>query len=100
MSDDIYGIRPEPPDPKKGRGEGARRQRPPDDPDEGRNPYERRPGAPPPYAYDVRRHDDGGGGGSGGGTIIGWVIFILIFGVGNFILYKTTGIFIIPIPRR
>jgi hypothetical protein len=30
----------------------------------------------------------------------GWVIFILIFGVGNLILYSTTGWFIIPIPRR
>ena len=32
--------------------------------------------------------------------IMGWVIFILIFGVGNLILYATTGIFLIPIPRR
>ena len=32
--------------------------------------------------------------------IIGCVIFVLIFGVGNLILYLTTGIFIIPIPRR
>jgi hypothetical protein len=38
--------------------------------------------------------------GAGGGQIMGWVIFILIFGVGNLILYATTGIFIIPIPRR
>ena len=29
----------------------------------------------------------------------GWVIFLLIFGVGNFILYQTTGILIIPIRR-
>jgi hypothetical protein len=36
--------------------------------------------------------DDGGG--------MGWIIFILIFGVGNLILYMTTGIFLIPIPRR
>ena len=35
-----------------------------------------------------------------GGGMGGWIIFILIFGVGNLILYKTTGIFIIPIPRR
>ena len=34
-----------------------------------------------------------------GGGLMGWVIFILIFGVGNFILYKTTGWFIIPIRR-
>lgn len=31
---------------------------------------------------------------------MGWLWFILIFGVGNLILYKTTGIFLIPIPRR
>jgi hypothetical protein len=37
---------------------------------------------------------------SEGRGIMGWVIFILIFGVGNLILYKTTGIFLIPIPRR
>jgi hypothetical protein len=30
----------------------------------------------------------------------GWVLFILIFGVGNLILYSTTGWLIIPIPRR
>ena len=32
--------------------------------------------------------------------VMGWIIFILIFGVGNLILYSTTGIFLIPIPRR
>ena len=32
--------------------------------------------------------------------IPGWVWFILIFGVGNLILYTTTGIFLIPIPRK
>lgn len=37
--------------------------------------------------------DDGGGG-------MGWLIFLLIFGLGNFILYATTGIFLIPIPRK
>jgi hypothetical protein len=31
---------------------------------------------------------------------MGWLWFILIYGVGNLILYKTTGIFLIPIPRR
>ncbi len=36
----------------------------------------------------------------GGSGMMGWVIFILIFGVGNLILYKTTGWAIIPIPRR
>ena len=30
----------------------------------------------------------------------GWIIFILIFGVGNAILYATTGIFLIPLPRK
>ena len=35
-----------------------------------------------------------------GYNIKGWVIFILIFGVGNWILYATTGIVFIPIPRR
>ena len=36
----------------------------------------------------------------GGNPWIGWLIFILIFGVGNLILYSTTGIFFIPIPRK
>lgn len=31
--------------------------------------------------------------------LMGWVIFILIFGVGNIILYSTTGIVLIPIRR-
>lgn len=35
-----------------------------------------------------------------GNPLVGWLIFILIFGVGNWILYQTTGIFLIPIPRR
>jgi hypothetical protein len=38
--------------------------------------------------------DEGGGGG------LGILIFLLIFGLGNFILYQTTGIFLIPIPRK
>ena len=42
--------------------------------------------------------DDGEGTGCGG-QAMGWIIFILIFGVGNIILYSTTGIFIIPIRR-
>jgi hypothetical protein len=37
---------------------------------------------------------------SSGSGVWGWVIFLLIFGVGNLILYSTTGWFIIPIPRR
>lgn len=36
--------------------------------------------------------DDGDG-------LKGWIIFILIFGVGNVILYSTTGIVLIPIRR-
>lgn len=38
--------------------------------------------------------DDEEGGGLGG-----IIIFILIFGVGNYILWQTTGILIIPIRR-
>jgi hypothetical protein len=52
------------------------------------------------YRTPHRQPDDGGGGGGGNSAVVGWVIFILIFGVGNLILYATTGIFIIPIPRR
>lgn len=44
--------------------------------------------------------DGGGDDGDGGGSMKGLIIFILIFGVGNLILYKTTGIFLIPIPRK
>ena len=44
-------------------------------------------------------HDDYGDGGGGNGGW-GWLIFILVFGVGNLILYLTTGIFFIPIPRK
>jgi hypothetical protein len=35
-----------------------------------------------------------------GSGLKGWIIFILIFGVGNLILYSTTGIFFFPIPRK
>jgi len=31
-----------------------------------------------------------------GSGIMGWVIFLLIFGAGNAILYATTGIILIP----
>ena len=41
---------------------------------------------------------EGGCVNEGGGN--GWIWFILIFVVGNFILYATTGIFFIPIPRK
>ena len=44
---------------------------------------------------DQMNDDDEGGGGG-----YGWLIFILIFGVGNYILYATTGIFLIPLPRK
>ena len=37
--------------------------------------------------------------GSGGG-VPSWVWFVLIYGVGNFILYNTTGILLLPIPRK
>lgn len=50
------------------------------------NPYERYP-------------DPNQKQGGGGNAAMGWVIFILIFGVGNVILYATTGWLIIPIRR-
>ncbi len=56
-----------------------------------------------PYIRQPDPGWDSGGGGGGGGEnnpIIGWLIFFLIFGVGNAILYSTTGILFIPIPRR
>ena len=34
------------------------------------------------------------------GGIPGWVWFVLVFVVINGILYATTGIFLIPIPRK
>jgi hypothetical protein len=56
-----------------------------------------------PGDNDFRHRDLGqggrGGGGGGENPVVGWIIFILIFGVGNLILYSTTGIFIIPIRR-
>ena len=45
-------------------------------------------------------NDGGGGGGDDcNSQVVGWIVFILIFGVGNAILYSTTGIFFIPIRR-
>ena len=44
--------------------------------------------------------DSGSGDGSTGGGVPGWVWFVLIYGVGNLILYPTTGILLIPIPRK
>jgi hypothetical protein len=49
-------------------------------------------------AHNQQQADAGSSG--EGGSLMGWVVFILIFGVGNLILYSTTGIVIIPIPRR
>jgi hypothetical protein len=45
-----------------------------------------------------RHRTDGGGSSSGGegNTVIGWVVFFLIFVVGNIILYNTVGIVLIP----
>ena len=40
-----------------------------------------------------------GGDGGGNNPLIGWIVMGLI-GLGIFILYKTTGILIIPIPRK
>ena len=52
------------------------------------------PSKPPPPPPGAPQSPEGGGRG------MGWLWFILIYGVGNLILYKTTGIFLIPIPRR
>lgn len=36
----------------------------------------------------------------GGNGAWGWIGFFLIFVLGNGILYATTGIFLIPLPRK
>ena len=41
--------------------------------------------------------NDGNQGRSG---MPGWMWFVIIYGVGNLILYKTTGILLLPIPRK
>ena len=49
-----------------------------------------------------RQQPPSGGGGDGddcNSQVMGWVVFLLIFGVGNAILYSTTGMLIIPIRR-
>jgi hypothetical protein len=46
--------------------------------------------------YSRPTSNEGGGVNS---QVIGWLIFLLIFGVGNVILYSTTGMLIIPIRR-
>lgn len=35
-----------------------------------------------------------------GSNVVGWIVFILIYGMGNLILYNTTGMLLIPIPRK
>ena len=45
-------------------------------------------------------NDDVDQGATQGSSVPGWVWFILIYGVGNVILYATTGILLIPIPRK
>lgn len=45
-------------------------------------------------------NDNNNNGQQSGSGIGRWVIFILIYGVGNLILYSTTGILLIPIPRK
>jgi hypothetical protein len=37
---------------------------------------------------------------SNNNNVAGWIFFILIYGVGNIILYNTTGMLLIPIPRK
>jgi hypothetical protein len=64
------------------------------------NPYRNVPqyqSGPP----DIRNSGDGGGGddGDGGNPLMGLIILVLVGG-GIFLLWKTTGILIIPIPRR
>ncbi|MBY0231613.1 MAG: hypothetical protein K2W96_20195 [Gemmataceae bacterium] len=49
--------------------------------------------------YREDQPQQGGGGDDCNSQVIGWVVFILIFGVGNLILYQTTGMLIIPIRR-
>ncbi len=44
--------------------------------------------------------DDESSAGTPSGALPGWVWFVLVYGVGNVILYSTTGILLIPIPRR
>ena len=56
----------------------------------------------PPYdeeaePYQRRPVHDGGGGDN---HTMGIVMFVLIFGLGNWLLYKYTGWLIIPIPRK
>jgi hypothetical protein len=52
------------------------------------------------FGYENLRREPEPREGGLSGAAAGWLIFILIFGVGNLILYMATGWFIIPIPRR
>jgi hypothetical protein len=69
--------------------------------------YGEQPGQGDPYAlsdrereeYELLKAQQQAQQGDGGNQLKGWIIFILIFGVGNIILYATTGIFLIPIRR-
>lgn len=66
-------------------------------------PVTRRPTAPPsptPRTYVPEPRTTRSGRDEEGGGLMGWIVFILIFGVGNIILYNTTGWIILPIPRR
>ena len=65
-------------------------------------PVTARPTAPPspPRTYVPEPRTTSSGSDEEGGGLMGIIIFILIFGVGNIILYNTTGWIILPIPRR
>jgi hypothetical protein len=54
----------------------------------------------PPAQYQQWQNPQAQADAGSNSGVWGWVIFILIFGLGNLILYSTTGWFIIPIPRR
>lgn len=54
----------------------------------------------PPAQYQQWENQQAQADAGSNSGVWGWVIFILIFGLGNLILYSTTGWFIIPIPRR
>jgi hypothetical protein len=69
---------------------GGRLARLPDAPSASPSP---RASVAPPTLYTPPKPQTESGG-------LGWLWFLLIYGVGNLILYKTTGIFLIPIPRR
>jgi hypothetical protein len=51
-------------------------------------------------AYEGMQQPYPSEGGGMSNAAMGWLIFLLIFVVGNIVLYAATGWFIIPIPRR